>query len=209
MRSACENWLCRRTLGRGSGDSQWRHSFEHLCGGPGVAPRAADRQVRRSSTSAHAALRLGPRCDRNHSRGGLERFAWRTAPSSVPGWPWGFSHWCWGLQAVQTDPWTRSDARRRRPRSRCASQIDSSAHSPLPAATARARSPSPPGRPPSPISPALFPRARARVRNALVNLAGVRPPCSRAWTASRSGVAPLSPGRPRSAFAGDPLRPAR
>ena len=32
-----------------------------------------------------------------------------------------------------TDPWTRSDARRRPPRSRCASQIDSSAHSPLPA----------------------------------------------------------------------------
>ena len=50
---------------------------------------------------------------------------------------------------------------------------------------------SPPGRPPSPISPALFPRARARVRSALVNLAGLRPPCSRAWTASRSGVAPL------------------
>ena len=56
---------------------------------------------------------------------------------------------------------------------------------------ARARSPSLPGLPPRPRSPALFPRARGRVRSALVNLARFRPPCSRAWTASRSVVVPL------------------
>ena len=55
---------------------------------------------------------------------------------------------------------------------------------------ARARSPSLPGLPPRPRSPALFPRARGRVSSVLVNLAQVRPPCSRAWTASRSGVPP-------------------
>ena len=55
------------------------------------------------------------------------RLAWRTAPSSVPGWPGGLLTLVPGLQAGRMDPWARSDPRTRLPRSRCAPRVDSSA----------------------------------------------------------------------------------